>query len=183
MKDVLVKADWFEQIKNAPKEIQKELFYRVIKLGVFEEEIDTSNDDWAIADSWKNLSGNIIRMQDAYDKKANYGKTHGKKMNGDPQLIYDYLQEHPKASVTEIGEAFDLPKTGNVKGPYSYLYENPGWKSRKIPNWCYENSKLELENGKNLPELESDLELELEKFSKKENSNLENSSGKFDWTF
>lgn len=141
MKDVLVKANWFEQIQNAPEEIQKELFYRIIKLGVFEEEIDTSNDDWSLADSWRNIRGNIVRMQTAHEANVEFGKTHGRQITGDPQAIYDFVQKHPKAKVTDIGIALNLPERPSAKGVYGYLYDNPGWKNRKITNWVYDERK------------------------------------------
>ena len=165
MRDVLIKSEWFDKIQNAPAEVQKELCYRIIRLGVFEEDIEYDDDDWAIADSWNNLRGHLVRMRDAHDANIMNGKNNGRKMTGDPQLIYDYFQANPKAKPAEIGEALGLPRKEAAKGPYAYIYDNPGWKNRKIPNWKFES-------GKNIPISENSSE----KIIPKKNSESENSS-------
>lgn len=172
MRDVLVKAEWFEEIKNAPEEIQKELFYRIIKVGCFEEEVDTQNDEWGVSNAWFNLKGHIDRMKDAHNMNVENGRKNGRKIMADPQLVYDYCQENPKAKVNEVGIALNLPQSVAGKGPYAYLYDNEGWKNRKTPGWIYgednKNSESDSEIGKNFPKADSE-----------KNSFSENSSENF----
>lgn len=135
MRDLLIKADWFEQLQNAPEKIQQELFYRIIKYGCLEENVADKADDWSIGNAWLTLKGNIDRMKDAQNKNIENGKKNGRKILGDPQEIYDYCQKNPKAKVDEVGAALGLPKTNASKGPYAYIYDNPGWKNRKNSDW------------------------------------------------
>lgn len=146
MRDVLIKADWLPAIKNAPEEVKKELFYRIIKYGCLEEEnIDVSKDEWFLANSWETIKGNLDRMKDARTKSQEYGKKVGRKMICDPMMIYMYCQAHPNAKVNEVGEALNLPQRATNKGMYSYIYDNPGWKNRKAIDWHYEAENSENE--------------------------------------
>lgn len=131
MRDLLIKADWFEQLQNAPENVQQELFYRIIKYGCLEKDVVIAADDWSVGNAWLILKGHIDRMKDAQDRNIE----NGRKILGDPQEIYNYCQGHPKAKVDEVGIALGLPKTNAAKGPYAYIYDNPGWKS--VRKWHF----------------------------------------------
>lgn len=166
MRDLLIKGEWFNKIIKAPEEIQRELFYRIIRYGCLEQEIvENEDDDWGLSNAWENIKGDLDRMKVAHDANVENGKINGAKMKADPQAIYDYCQANPKAKADEVGKALGLtPKPTAAKGPYGYLYENPGWKNRKISGW-----KFEEESGN----------ISSENFSNsdsKKNSDLENSS-------
>lgn len=131
MRDLVVKASWFEGFEKAPEEIKKEIFYRIIKQGCFEEEVDCSNDDWSLDSNWKHIQGNIQRMKEAQEHKQEFGKTHGRKPMANEEKIYGYLQQHPSAKIAEIGAALGLDEGHSSKGPYAYIYDMGVWKNRK----------------------------------------------------
>lgn len=176
MRDLLIKAEWFNGLENAPEEIKQELFYRIIKVGCLEEEIDDTNDSWDIKNIWNNIAGNVRRMKNAQEKAQEFGKTHGRKMKGDPQAIYDYCQENPSAKADEVGIALGLPQTATAKAKgYGYIYDNPGWKNRRVKDWKFsdensvgilkseKNSEIEEENQKEFSEKDSESEKNSEK--------------------
>lgn len=136
MRDLVIKKDWFPGLSQAPEELQKELFYRIIKYGCLEDEIEENeNDNWILINTWNRVKDDIDRMKAAKDRQSECGKLFGKKNNADPELVWRYCQEHPGCKVDEIGAALDLPSSTAKKGPYSYLYENEGWKNRKNEGW------------------------------------------------
>ena len=175
MRDVLIKAEWFKFLDKAPEEVKRELGYRIIKYGVFGEELpaeEQNGDFWVLANVWANIQGNLDRMDVAKQKSEEYGKTHGKQVMGDPVLVWKYWQENPKSTVDDIGKALDLePKLGAKKGPYSYLYENAGWKNRKDKDWLKNYSKI---NDDDFPENFPDRNSNLENSGKNLEGNLEN---------
>ena len=131
MRDLVVKADWFKGFQKMPENIKKEIFYRIIKLGCFEEEIDTTEDSWEIESIWSNIEGNIIRMKKSKEDSEKYGKNHGRKPMANEDKIYEYLQKNPKAKVKEIGAALGLDKGNSSKGDYAYIYDMKVWRERK----------------------------------------------------
>lgn len=185
MRDLLIKASWFEGLDEAPVEVINVIAGRILRIGCFEQDIpaeELAKDDYSMKNIWSNLSGNIERMAEAKKQQQEYGKTHGKKITGDPQAIYDYWQKH-KGTAAQVGEALGLPPSAGAKEPYGYLYENPGWKNRKKPNWSFSNeeSQIPIKNSKiGIPELEKNSKIgvgNLEKNSNSESkmeSNLEN---------
>lgn len=160
MRDLLIKADWFEQLQNAPENVQQELFYRIIKYGCLEKDVAAVTDDWSVGNAWLTLKGHIDRMKDAQDRNIENGRKNGRKILGDPQEIYNYCQGHPKAKVDEVGIALGLPKTNAAKGPYAYIYDNPGWKNRKNSDW-----EISSEKSSEKPNKNSDSEENSEKFT------------------
>jgi hypothetical protein len=131
MRDLVVKASWFEGFEDAPEELKKEIFYRIIKQGCFEEEVDCSNDDFSLKSNWIHIQGNIQRMKESQEQKQEFGKTHGRKPMANEQKIYEYLQQHPSARAAEIGAALGLDKGHNAKGDYAYIYDMAVWRNRK----------------------------------------------------
>jgi hypothetical protein len=186
MRDLLIKASWFEGLDEAPVEVINVIAGRILRIGCFEQSIsaeELAKDDYSMKNIWSNLSGNIERMAEAKKQQQKYGKTHGKKMKGDPQAIYDYWQKH-KGTAAQVGEALGLPPSAGAKEPYGYLYENPGWKNRKKPNWSFSNeefqipiSNLEKNSKIETPELEKNSNLE----SKME-SDLEKKNGGYSFS-
>lgn len=160
MRDLLIKEKWFTKLKNAPEEVLKEVCYRLVKYGCFEENIDESGDSYEISYPWDEIKGNIDRMWAAKEGNIENGRKNGKKMIADPQMIYDYCQANPKAKANDVGEALGLPKTPAAKSPYAYIYDNPGWKNRKVSNWKFseENSEQNLNSEKNSDEQNSNSE-------------------------
>jgi hypothetical protein len=132
MRDLVIKADWFEGFEKAPEDLKKEIFYRIIKQGCFEEEIDCSNDDFSLESNWKHIQGNIQRMKEAKEQRQEFGKTHGRKPKANEEQVYEYLQKHPKAKVAEIGAALGLEQGNSAKGAYAYIYDMKSWKQRKM---------------------------------------------------
>lgn len=165
MRDLLIKGDWFEKIINAPEEVQKELFFRVINLGVLENDIEYENDDWAVADAWKNLKGHIVRMKDSHDNQVEYGKKVGRKMTVNPDELYYWA--HQGKTAPQIAEILGIKTSG--------IYENPGWTHRKVEGWTYSKNDSKNENG--IPEKNSknDFGKEAEN-SKNKNGILEENS-------
>lgn len=166
MRDLIIKASWFPGLDRAPEEIKKEVFYRVVKYGMLEEEIieNEEENNWIVTNNWHRAKDDIDRMRNAEEKKKNFGKTVGRKSKADPIAVWRYCQEHPKCKVDEIGEALDLPLSNAAKGPYSYLYENEGWKNRKDANWLNNFSSNEF--LEKIPEKEFQLENNLEETGK-----------------
>lgn len=140
MRDILLKADWFKDLEDAPSEIKQKLGERIIEFGVFGKEIDTSNDDWSLKSTWNTIAGNIDRVYNSYHKDESKGV--GRELLADPNEVYKCYWEFietgtKKVTVNMIGEKLGLPQTSNAKGAYSYLYENAGWKNRGVKNWNY----------------------------------------------
>ena len=178
MRDLLIKKDWLPGIEKAPEEIKQQLFYMIIKYGCLEQEIEElpSSADWGLVNAWERAKADIDRMKFAKEQSIEYGKNNGKKNNADPVLVWEYCQQHPSCKVGDIGEALGLPQTAASKGPYSYIYENEGWKNRKNSKWKENFSKSGKEK---IPESEKNLEeSELEN-----GKNLEKNSGKFSFNF
>jgi hypothetical protein len=161
MRDLIIKKDWLPGIERAPEEVKQQLFYRIVKYGCLEQEVEDlpSDADWGLVNAWERAKADIDRMKTAQEQSIEYGKNNGKKNHADPILIWEYCQKHPNCKVGDIGEALHLPQTNASKGPYSYIYENEGWKNRKNSNW---NSNLEEKNSRigmeKIPELEGILE-------------------------
>lgn len=164
MRDILVKKDWFAGLEGAPQELLDEIFIRIGRYGYFGQEINTENDEYFLKFAWNQVKGNIDRMTNKHNELVEKGKTNGKKMIGDPQQIYDYCQANPKAKVNDVGEALGLPRTNAGKGPYAYLYDNPGWKNRKVTGWKFSEENSEI--GKNIPNFESESEKNSESIAK-----------------
>lgn len=159
MRDLLIKESWFPGVDRASEEEKMKLFYMIVKYGCLEEEVEELSEEdqknWGLVNAWETAKGNIDRMKFAQEQQVEYGKKVGKKNNADPVLIWEYCQRHPKCKVNEIGEALQLPQTNASKGPYSYIYENEGWKNRKDSNWKENFSKIGMEK---IPETEGKLE-------------------------
>lgn len=168
MRDVLVKENWFEGLEGASQELLDQIFIRIMRYGCFGQEIKTENDDPFLKYAWNQVKGHIDRMTNKHDELVEKGKVNGKKMVGDPQQIYDYCQLNPKAKVNDVGEALGLLRTNAGKGPYAYLYDNPGWKNRKAKGWKFsdENPEQNSEIGKNIPNSESESEKNSESIAK-----------------
>lgn len=196
MRDLLVRAEWFKGFENAPEEVKKEIFYRIIKEGCFEEKVnDSPNDHWGISSVWNGIQGNIQRMKDAQERKIEYGRTHGRKPMANEEKVYEYLQQHPSAKVKEIGMELGLEKGNSSKGAYAYIYDMGVWKNRKKINADVSFEEyLSAENSVNgIPITEKNSEIGIgitENFSEKEIPisekipKIENGiSEKFEWVF
>lgn len=175
MRDLLIKGDWLVAIKNAPEDIKKELFYRIIKYGSLEEDVIVGEEDWSISNAWKNIKGDIDRMKAAHENSISVGKNTGRKSAADPILVWKYCQDHPSANVDEVGNNLNLPRKNGKKGDFGYLYENQGWKNRKdklwLENFSNNDSNIGIPILENVPKI---LEKNLENIPEIKNGNLEN---------
>lgn len=166
MRDFLIKADWFKGMETANDEVLKEIFYRTMKLGMMEQEIDTSQDVYPISAIWSGIEGNIVRMKNAQESYQEYGKTHGRKAKGQDDDIKAYKLAHPAARVKEVGEALGYEPGNSGKGPFAWIYDNKGWKE------AVKEIKAE-KNSDKIPKSEKNSENSSEKIPKTESEKSE----------
>lgn len=154
MKDVMIKAEWFKGLEDAPVTVIKELAGRIILYGCFEKDVDNLEEDsWEIKSNWNNIKGNITRMQSAYEHYQELGKTFGRKARITEEELYDYIKDHPGSKPVDIGMALGKEPGGSKKGPYAYIYDMKVWLKRK-EIWSGKITSLEEIFSEKIPESE-----------------------------
>ena len=143
MRDMLFLSKWFTGLEEAPDEVLKEIGFRMIKeLIMNKEKGDHSNDPWEFKKAWLDIEKEAIATYNEYNKKREYGEQHGKKMDPKSVLVWKYCQTHKGAKGPEVGaylksQGYDIVSQAK-KGPYSKIYDLPGWKNRDNPSWLKE---------------------------------------------
>lgn len=133
MRDLVIKADWLEDIDVLSIEEQKEVFYVLIKHGVFEEDVNIDNLDKHLKLFVNSIVKQIDKIQNKHDENVENGKKGVRKPKSDPKEVWELAQQGLNA--VQIAERLgDKPDN---------IYKNVGWKNRK--------AELELENSTGIP--------------------------------
>ena len=138
MRDMLVLSKWFNGLETASEKELREIGYRIVKL-VLEQEIDTSNDVYPLSKIWKDIESDALGTYTSYMEKKKYGEEHGRRQSNESIEVWKYCQSHPGAKATEVGEYLESIgysiKSASKKGPWSKIYDLPGWKERNNSNF------------------------------------------------
>lgn len=130
---LMVMAPWLENCKGLPKEQLKEIYYQMIRYGIYEEEIDTKDPIVKMALGF--ITPQIDRMQDGYETLVAQGRKGGRPIDYDNEQIYSYASQGMSAKQIEA-------LTGV---PAKKIYDTQGWKRAKA------SRRIDSENSEKIP--------------------------------
>lgn len=154
MRDLLIKADWLEDIDVLSINEQKEVFYVLMKHGIFEEEVNIDSLDKSLKLFVNAIIKQIDRIQNRHNESVENGKKGVRKPKSDPKEVWELAQQG--LSAVQIAERLG-DKVDNI-------YKNQGWKRRKLEFELENSLEIPVENSSGIPEkIEESLEKEEKK--------------------
>lgn len=115
----VIMAPWLQNIEMLPEEQKKEIYYRLIRYGIYEEEF--ASEDPAVAIAANFILPQISKMQTNYEEKKELGKKGGRKATYSNDEVYQLAVQGLTGA--QIGEQLGVPaKT---------IYSSQGWKKFK----------------------------------------------------
>lgn len=127
-----VMSSWLTSCESLPVEQQKEIYFQLIRYGIYGEE--PNSNDPMVKMAMNFIVPQIDNMKVSYDKKVEIGKTTGRRKLVSDEVVWELANEGKRAP--DISEMLGI----NVKT----IYSSPGWRERKNPNFL--NSVLNSEN-------------------------------------
>ena len=118
-KDMLVMSHWLESCKDLPLETQKEVYYWVLRHGLYGEEVATQDTTAQLALNF--IIPQIDNIQTSYDKTVEKSRRGGRKKITNDDQIFELAKQGLNAR--EIGEKLGI----NQKT----IYSSAGWKRSK----------------------------------------------------
>lgn len=122
---VVVMRQWLEQFREiCNEEQQKEICYNILEYGLFGNKIESADAGVQLAMNF--ILPQIDAMQASYGKKVESAKKAGRPSTIDKFAVWKLARKGLTAAqiASELGVA-----------NYRSIYENDGWKCRKIENF------------------------------------------------
>lgn len=135
-----VMAAWLESCEALPLEQKKEIYYHIIRYGIYGEE--PMSDDVTAQVALNFIMPQIKNMQNSYDNKVKMGETRGRKKLVEDEVVWRMAHGEKKSAAT-IAEELGI----NIKT----IYSTKGWKERNNPNFLNSenNSEIPKKNSEN----------------------------------